>query len=186
MDAPMRVQTCLMNLKRSIFDEDEENLELAVLKMEKIPKEFLEVRELDILAGTILKMSIQRCFNWTMLNQFYLNLRKKWFRLIPANKLVKIINYVQRKPESIENFKNVLTENSYETVRILAQNLDSNTLRSLMLRIIKEDISNTVFDEKKLTITPIQNEKSKNRNSTKSKKAKRKLEWDLPGPTKRK
>ena len=55
-----------------------------------------------------------------------------------------------------------------------------------MLRIIKEDISNTVFDEKKLTITPIQNEKSKNRNSTKSKKAKRKLEWDLPGPTKRK
>ena len=52
MDAPMRVQTCLMNLKRSIFDEDEENLELAVLKMEKIPKEFLEVRELDILDGT--------------------------------------------------------------------------------------------------------------------------------------
>ena len=52
MDAPMRVLTCLMNLKRSIFDEDEENLELAVLKMEKIPKEFLEVRELDILAGT--------------------------------------------------------------------------------------------------------------------------------------
>jgi len=73
---------------------------------------------------SVLKMSIQRCFNWTMLNQFYLNLRKKWFRLIPANKLVKIINYVQRKPESIENFKNVLTENSYETVRILAQNLD--------------------------------------------------------------
>ena len=59
MDAPMRVLTCLMNLKRSIFDEDEENLELAVLKMEKIPNEFLEVRELDILAGTSKKRQLQ-------------------------------------------------------------------------------------------------------------------------------
>jgi len=95
-------------------------------------------------------MSIQRQFNWTILNQYFFNLRKKWFRLIPQNKLLKIINFVKLNPNSIENFKNVLNQQSYENVRILAQNFDSNTLRSLMLRIIKSDISsNSVFDEKK-------------------------------------
>ena len=57
-----------------------------------------------------------------------------------------------------------------------------------MLRIITEDISNAVLDEKKLTITPIQKERTKHashRNPI-SKKAKRKLDWDnLPGPSKR-
>jgi len=133
-------------------------------------------------------MSIQRQFNWTILNQYFFNLRKKWFRLIPQNKLLKIINFVKLNPNSIENFKNVLNQQSYENVRILAQNFDSNTLRSLMLRIIKSDISsNSVFDEKKLTITPIQNEKSRSRNSSKSQKAKRKLELDFqPCSSKRK
>ena len=69
-------------------------------------------------------MSIQREFDWTMLNQYYSNLRTKWFRLIPSNKLLKIIYYVQKKPDSIENFKSVLSAQSHETVRILAKSLD--------------------------------------------------------------
>ena len=61
-----------------------------------------------------------------MLNQYYLNLRKKWYRLLPTNKLLKIINYIQHKPQSIDNFKSVLSTQSFLTARTLAQSLDRN------------------------------------------------------------
>ena len=138
MDGTMRVLTCVMNLKRTIEEEDWATLEDAVIKIERVPHQFIETDELEELSlqgdlfrvrpaqshnglFLVLETSVRNEPDWKELKQSAARLEKKWREMIPKSKLAEFVRLVQTHSAPFaENLRAVLTPETFYVVNSLA------------------------------------------------------------------
>lgn len=132
MGAYTQVLTCIMNIRISIEERNFEKVEEALIRVEKLKKEFIEIDEVNKLAELILNETN----DWNEIEKKFENLETAWKHLIPPTRLGRMIELFQNSTSQI--MQSLLTPKSYNIVRVLAKDFTEKQAISILEKLCKD------------------------------------------------